>query len=379
MSGASPFAGSRVFRRMFWAGWAAFLLVVTLQRLVLARADGVPMPPLRALAIGTWVATGMAGLAVAGLALARWIPFRAERWVGPLALTAAAGVAVSAGYAWLEAVVRTWLGDPGNLPSGGSSLGWVALFPGRSTLLFNMVAVGHALRFLGEAREREVAAARVEAQIAESRLELMKLRIQPRLLFGMLDVLSGLVRTDTVAADRALARLSDFLRATLYRDGDADDSLEDEAELLRLYLAVVAGRGGKAPALEVAVDPRAAGAAVPHLLLEAVADALLAPGPGAVEGEPPRLTLVAGIEDGRLWIDARGSLPPEACSAEALASLGERLAAVYGREHRLELGPAPGGGAALRLELPLRPADGGDEDADREREAVFAAGSEGKS
>jgi hypothetical protein len=365
------FAGNRGFRRFFVAGWALLALVTAAQRLTLARLDGVPLAPGRALAVGLAFATGIAGLALSALATADRLPFRADRWLGPLLLTALAGVVVSSGFAALETAVRLALGDPGHVPA---PVAWVVLFPGRAVLFFNMVAVGHALRFFRAAQEREVAAARLEARLAESRLELMKLRIQPRLLFGMLDVLAGLVRADTAAADRALARLSDFLRATLYRDEWSDATLAEEAELLTLYLAVVAGRGGRPPALVVEVDPAAAGAHVPHLLLEAVADALLAPGPGALDGEPPGLSLRARVADGRLRIDARGTLPPEACSAEALAALSERLSAQYGGAHRLYLGPAPGGGARLALEVPLRAAE--EEEADDELGGpLVAAGS----
>jgi LytS/YehU family sensor histidine kinase len=179
----------------------------------------------------------------------------------------------------------------------------------------------------------------------------MKLRIQPRLLFGMLDVLAGLVRTDVAAADRALARLSDFLRATLYRDAEAESTLEEESELLRLYLGVVAGSSGLPAMLRVDLEPAAADAEVPHLLLEAVADVLLPPrGAG---GSPVSLVLRARVEGTRLKVEARGPAAPGA-APDAVEALSERLAGQYGGRHRLELRPAPGGGAVLEMDLPLR-------------------------
>ncbi|HEU4454537.1 MAG TPA: histidine kinase [Longimicrobium sp.] len=350
---ADPFfGGSVVFRRFFATGWAIFALVMAAQRYVLAPIDGVEMGVAKALSIGFGFSTLISLLGLAGLAVARAFPFRTDRWLSALLLSAGVGMAVAAAYSHLEVVTRAWLGDPGAVPASLFPVAWAMLLPGRAILLFNMVAVGNALRFFREAAEREGAAARLEAQIAESRLDLMKLRVQPRLLFGMLDVLAGLVRTDVAAADRALARLSDFLRATLYRDSETDATLEAESELLRLYLGVVSGGGGRPAALRVDLEPEAADAAVPHLLLEAVADVLLPPRGAA--GAGGRLSLRARVAGGRLLVQARGPSPPNAAAPDAVAALAERLASQYGDRHRIELRPAPGGGALLTMDLPLR-------------------------
>jgi hypothetical protein len=369
--GADPFfGGSVVFRRFFAAGWAVFALVIAAQRFVLAPIDGVEMGVGKALVLGFAFSSLIALLSMAGLAVARAFPFRADRWLSALLLSMTVGLVVVAAYSHLEVVVRAALGDPGAFPASLFPVAWVMLLPGRVGILFNMVAVGNALRFFREAREREGAAARMEAQIAESRLELMKLRIQPRLLFGMLDVLARLVRTDVAAADRALARLSDFLRATLYRDAEAEATLEEESELLRLYLGVVAGSSGLPAMLRVDLEPAAADAEVPHLLLEAVADVLLPPrgeGSGAVS-----LALRAWVEGERLRVEARGPSAPGAAAPDAVAALAERLAGQYGDRHRLELRPAPGGGAVLEMDLPLRGA------AEWETAETMSGGEQGK-
>jgi len=356
--GADPvFGGSGLFRRFFAAGWGVFGVVIAAQRFFLARIDGVELGAGKALVLGFALSTLLALLAMAGLALASAFPFRADRWLRALLLSGVLGIGITAAYSHLEVVVRAVLGDPGAVPASLFPIAWVMLLPGRVSLLFNMVAVGNALRFFREAREREGASARLEAQIAESRLELMKLRIQPRLLFGMLDVLAGLVRTDVAAADRALARLSDFLRATLYRDAEAESTLEEESELLRLYLGVVAGSSGLPAMLRVDLEPAAADAEVPHLLLEAVADVLLPPrGAG---GSAVSLVLRARVEGARLKVEARGPAAPGA-APDAVEALSERLAGQYGGRHRLELRPAPGGGAVLEMDLPLRVAVDGE-------------------
>jgi signal transduction histidine kinase len=52
--------------------------------------------------------------------------------------------------------------------------------------------------------------------------------------------------------------------------------------------------------------------------------------------------------------DGPGYDPAPGGEGVGLANTRERLAHLYGRDHRFEIGSRPGGGTAVQLEIPLR-------------------------
>ncbi len=64
-------------------------------------------------------------------------------------------------------------------------------------------------------RERELRASQLEARLAETRLMLLSMQLQPHFLFNTLNAISELVHEDPEAADRMIAGLSLLLRETL--------------------------------------------------------------------------------------------------------------------------------------------------------------------
>jgi len=119
---------------------------------------------------------------------------------------------------------------------------------------------------LRRSREHEEAAARLAAaqtaqrdarrRLAEARLQEVQARIDPQLLFGMLEAVRDLYERDAARAERFLDELILFLRAALPRLRTASSSLLREVELARAFVRLrrLANAGGLGMTIDVAPD-----------------------------------------------------------------------------------------------------------------------------
>jgi LytS/YehU family sensor histidine kinase len=117
-------------------------------------------------------------------------------------------------------------------------------------------------------RERETAAARAQAAAAQAQLRAVRAQLNPHFLFNALHAVSSLVRTDPVAADRAIERLGELLRRSL--DHSAQDlvPLGQEWEFVKGYLDLEQLRLGHRLQLDCQLDPAALAVPVPPFLLQ---------------------------------------------------------------------------------------------------------------
>ncbi|MBV9108333.1 MAG: histidine kinase [Gemmatimonadetes bacterium] len=321
--------------------WVFIGGVCTAQRLLLARMES-PLSAPRAWLLGFGCATLAAVLAAAAVAVAGAFPLHPGRVAHNLALSAACMAAVAAVASVAEAWFRHALHD-NVLPLQTTP---VTVFPGRMLMAVNLVAIGHALAFARALRERERSAARLETEVARSSLELLRARVQPQLLYGTLDAIADMVRSDSEAADRALTRMSEYLRGTLYRDRAGSAPAAEQARLLRAYVDMLRPARGAAAVVEVA--PGAEDAPLPHLLLESLADVVAPPGTGA------RVSVV------RIGREARGTrihlagTAPRAAAEAAIGPARDRLRRLYGPGARAEV-RAAGRGSEVAVHLPDPP------------------------
>ena len=72
----------------------------------------------------------------------------------------------------------------------------------------------------------------------EARLKTLEAELHPHFLFNTLHAISTLVHRDPESADRMISRLSDLLRITFDRSGDARVSLKEEIDFLQKYLDI---------------------------------------------------------------------------------------------------------------------------------------------
>jgi len=230
---------------------------------------------------------------------------------------------------------------------------------GPDLLLYVMiVAATEASAYAWESRQRAVAVATYERQLAEARLHVLSAQLQPHFLFNALHAISALVWQDPARADRLLARLSEMLRLTLRSGTQVETTLAEEVTLLQRYAEIQEARYGDRLRVSFDVEAGVRDALVPRLILQPLVENAIRHGvtrriaPGQVDvrawkGEG-RLHLTVR-DDG---VGLRDGVPVR--EGVGLSITRARLSQLYGGEQRFALTPAPEGGAVCTLSIPLR-------------------------
>ncbi len=152
-------------------------------------------------------------------------------------------------------------------------------------------------------RNRAMLPADTTARLAE-----LQSRIRPHFLFNTLNSALGLVRRDPQRAEALLEDLSELFRVALASDASRV-SLGDEIELARRYLAIEQIRFGARLQVIWQLDPAAAAARVPPLLLQPLVENAVRHGvePDA-EGGVIRIS--SRVRRGQAWLSITNTLPP---------------------------------------------------------------------
>ncbi|HEV8591125.1 MAG TPA: histidine kinase [Pyrinomonadaceae bacterium] len=130
------------------------------------------------------------------------------------------------------------------------------------------VVAAHAYEYYRQAQISRTKTTELTAQLAQAQLAALKMQIHPHFLFNTLNSVSALIHKDPEAADRMIARLSDFLRLTLKSSDHSVVTLKEELEFLQIYLEIEKIRFQDRLVVSLDVDPAALDALVPNLILQ---------------------------------------------------------------------------------------------------------------
>jgi two-component system LytT family sensor kinase len=226
-------------------------------------------------------------------------------------------------------------------------------------MIYSAIAgTGAALTLYERYQERQVAAARLQADLTAARLQALRGHLQPHFLFNSLHSIAALARAgDTAGVVRLTAALSDLLRHVLDA-GDRHTSLAEELQIVERYLEIQRARF--ADRLEVTVDlaPEVADARVPLLIVQPLVENAVRHGltPRVREGS----LMVRAVRDNglvRIEVEDTGvGLAPgwrlQDATGTGLRNLASRLAAEFGDAAALDVAPRDGGGVRATVTLP---------------------------
>ncbi|HNC42557.1 MAG TPA: histidine kinase, partial [Acidobacteriota bacterium] len=227
---------------------------------------------------------------------------------------------------------------------GYMPLRYLMEFPNQ--LLWYSAVVGfiHLFDRYQELRDQELRASRLESQLAQSRLQALQLQLQPHFLFNTLNTISAVLYEDIEKADRMIARLSDFLRATLKTASSQQISLSDEIEFLNLYLEIMQARFEEQLAVTLEIEAEARPALVPRLVLQPLVENALKHGVDQTTGKI-RIDVSAKINGAHLELEVSDQGPglngnglASESTKVGLANLRERLQVLYPEHHTLVSG-----------------------------------------
>jgi len=219
-----------------------------------------------------------------------------------------------------------------------------------------------AAGYAREAQRRQVRASALEAQLAQSQLQALRMQLHPHFLFNTLQAISVLVDENPRAARQMLTQLGDLLRTVLDGDERQEVPLAEELTFLRRYLAIEQVRFPDRLAVTFAVDDAARDVLVPAFLLQPLVENAIryAIAPSAAPGRIAVEARLAGRELQLAVRDSGPGFPDPVTDGVGLATTRARLAKLYGDAHRLTLGRGPDGGAEAAIVLPARREDATD-------------------
>jgi hypothetical protein len=147
------------------------------------------------------------------------------------------------------------------------------------------VALFRGVGYYQRYREKNDAAVRLEAQLANARIEALRMQLNPHFLFNAMNSISSLMRTDIEAADTMLEQLSSLLRIALERGDVQLIPLREEMEFIELYMAMQDRRSGGRVRQTISVQPELHDALVPAMVLQPIVENAYAHGLSQLTGE----------------------------------------------------------------------------------------------
>jgi signal transduction histidine kinase len=291
-----------------------------------------------------------AALTPAVLALARRFPLARGRLARALALHVPASVVLTAFKLPLQEALGALLLGIARQPTSFLKI-YVGLFT-----YWAIVGVAMAVRQYREARERELRASALEADLARAQLDALRMRLNPHFLFNTLNGISALMHEDVEAADLMLTRLCELLRMTLDRGSVQEVTLKDELDFVRRYLEIQQLRFGDRLAVTIDAPAETLSLSVPSLSLQPLVENALKHGAERTPG-PASLGITARIAASRLHIDVADDGPGPSGDGRAGTGLDTtrlRLRHLYGDAGSLTLESRSPRGALARLTIPAR-------------------------
>src|SRR5437773_9377268 len=104
------------------------------------------------------------------------------------------------------------------------------------------VTVFYYLERLRIAQAQQLAAAKLQTELAQAQLENLRLELQPHFLFNTLNTISSVMYEDVRAADAMITQLGDLLRLTRQASSTHETLFARALESGRLYLDVMPNR-----------------------------------------------------------------------------------------------------------------------------------------
>ncbi len=236
-------------------------------------------------------------------------------------------------------------------------------------IYFAVLAAGLArdyfLRYQGrreEAVQLQAQAALLRAQLAEARLQALRMQINPHFLFNTLHAISTLVERNPQGVRRMIAKLSVLLRHTLEGSSEQEVSLERELQFLDNYLDIQQIRFQGHLEVHRAFEPGVLDALVPNLILQPLVENAIQHGVSKAVGQG-YLEVRAWRQDEQLCLSVRDNGPSfsgdgaaETKEGVGLSNTRARLQQLYGAAQSLTFREADGGGLLAQITLPYHTA-----------------------
>ena len=290
-----------------------------------------------------------------------WVTREARFSSGRLGRSAAVHAVAGTVFVIVSVTLQAVLAVRTGIDATGSSL----LLPRveNSLLAYGVLMImGQAAHYLALFKTRGAQTLELEARLAKTHLQLLRMQLQPHFLFNTLNTVAELVHSDPDTADQMITRLGRLLRLSLDHAGHQVVPLRQEIDFLRMYVEIEQIRFQDRLQIVWDLAPDTLDAAVPTLLWHPVLENAIRHGVTPLAGRG-RIVISSHREGEDLVLEIRdngrglpdGGIPREGVG---LRNIRERVDQLYGFRARFTLEPALGGGTAVTLRLPYTYCEG---------------------
>ena len=343
--------------RAFWtlqsAGWAGYFVLRALGGIT----NGMGWLYVVPTALNT--ATGYSLTLLMSAAYRRLFHMRpVATWGGSMFILIVASIVFSSIETWAHATFYRI----GPMPEGLQYLSAILL---DFALLAAWSALYYGINFYILVEEQRDQLLRLESQASSAQLAMLRYQLNPHFLFNTLNSISTLVLLkQTERANAMLSRLSSFLRYTLVSEPEGEVPVAQEVETLKLYLDIEKMRFEERLRTSFDIDPAAAHACIPSLLLQPLVENAIK---YAVTPKEEGADIAVGVRrlGNRVHITVSDSGPGSqsghndgggsttSSTGVGLANTRDRLAQAYGADHRFETEAGPNG-FTVTIEIPYQ-------------------------
>jgi two-component sensor histidine kinase len=220
------------------------------------------------------------------------------------------------------------------------------------------LARAYSLRYRNQREESLRIAAQLRAQLAEARLDALRMQLDPHFLFNTLHAISSLVERDPRGVRRMISRLSELLRHTIEGPTEQEIPLRQELDLLRRYLEIMEVRFQGKLEITTDVQERAMDALVPNLILQPIVENAIKHGVSKIEGVG-QITLSGRVDGSQLvlCVENNAALAEVGSGDRGGTGVGvrntrARLSHLYGDDQSFDLRAGDGGMTIAEIRLP---------------------------
>jgi two-component system LytT family sensor kinase len=228
--------------------------------------------------------------------------------------------------------------------------------------LIGIAIAVYAVELYRAVQREQMERVRLGQELAEARLDALMIQLHPHFLFNTLNSVVSLIGRNPRAAEDMVTDLSGMLQETLRARG-REVPLDDELNLLDVYLRIMRYRFGDRLVARIDVEPAARCALVPRFLLQPIVENAIEHGFNECHGGHVAITATARDSRLTIVIRDRGGGFPSVHDASApgggigLANTRRRLDQMYGRESTLTI-TSDSGGTAVAMTLPYHTGGG---------------------
>lgn len=240
-------------------------------------------------------------------------------------------------------------------------------------IYWGVVGMQQGFKYYRKNRERELRTSQLEARLATTRLQVLKMQLHPHFLFNTLNTISELIYRDPESAERMISDLSDLLRMSFENLEVQEIPLKQELEFLEKYLEIELTRFHDRLQVEMQIEPETLDASVPNMILQPLVENAIKHGiaPRATGGQ---IDIGAVKQNGHLSLTVRdnGVGVPNVEGQELIEGVGlsntrRRLKHLYGDQHSFTLNNGGDSGLSVSLVIPFRESEGPPKIAKRSR------------